>query len=145
MATPSQEFGTVLGPDANFKGEFSFDSAAKVLGRIEGSIKSQGLVHVAEGSNCKATMNAKEIAIEGVVEGNVEATGRVEIKPTGRIVGDITAAKLTVAEGASIDGYCRIGANGKGSGGSSSSGGRAQAQAQAQVESKPEKETAKSK
>ncbi len=139
MATTSQEFGTVLGPDANFKGEFSFDSAAKVLGRIEGSIKSQGLVHVAEGSNCKATMNAKEIAIEGVVEGNVEASGRVEIKPTGRIVGDITAAKLTVAEGASIDGYCRIGANGKAT--SSSSAGRSTAH----VETKPDKDTATAK
>lgn len=127
-ATPS-DFGTIIGPDANFKGEFTFESAAKVLGKIDGSIKSQGLVHVAEGSNCKATVAAKEIAIEGMIEGNVEASGRVEIKPTGRIQGDITAAKLTVAEGASIDGYCRIGTNGK---------APSMSPAKASVENKPE-------
>ena len=40
MAETRSEYGTVLGPDAKFKGELSFDSAAKVQGSIEGSIKS---------------------------------------------------------------------------------------------------------
>jgi cytoskeletal protein CcmA (bactofilin family) len=42
MPDHSQEFGTILGADANFKGELHFDSAAKVLGRFEGSIVSKG-------------------------------------------------------------------------------------------------------
>ncbi len=40
MAESSPEYGTVLGPDAKFKGDLSFDSAAKMLCHIEGSIKS---------------------------------------------------------------------------------------------------------
>lgn len=115
MATGNQEFGTIIGSDARFKGEFAFDSAAKVLGSIEGSITSTGTVHIADGSKCKATVDAKEISIEGEIEGNIAASDRVEVKPNGRVQGDVTAAKMTMAEGASIDGYCRIGKNGQAS------------------------------
>jgi cytoskeletal protein CcmA (bactofilin family) len=113
MADNMQEFGTIIGADANFKGELTFDSAAKFLGRIEGSITSKGKVLVADGSKCKATVKAKDIAVEGHIEGNVEATERLELKPKGTIVGDVVAARMVMAEGASIDGHCRIGVNGQ--------------------------------
>ena len=109
----TQEFGTVIGADASFKGDLTFDSAAKFLGKFEGSISSKGKVLVADGSRCKATFKAKEIAVEGHIEGNVEATERLELKPKGTIVGDVVAARMVMADGASIDGHCRIGVNGQ--------------------------------
>ena len=113
MADSSQEFGTIIGADANFKGELQFDSAAKLLGKFEGTINSKGRIYVADGSTCKATVKAKEISVEGHVEGNVEAADRVEIRNKGAITGDITASRMIMAEGASIDGHCRIGVNGQ--------------------------------
>jgi len=112
MAEINPEFATIIGADANFKGELSFDSAAKLLGKFEGTITSKGRIYVADGSTCRATVKAKEVAVEGHVEGNVEAMDRVEIKNKGAITGDITAARMVMAEGASIDGHCRIGTNG---------------------------------
>ncbi len=109
MAQSNDEFDTVLGADATFKGDLSFESAAKVLGRFEGSIKAKGRVYVADGSTCKATLIAKEIAVEGLVDGNVEADDRVELKPTGKILGDVVAKRMTMADGATLDGHVRIG------------------------------------
>jgi cytoskeletal protein CcmA (bactofilin family) len=113
VAESNTEFGTIIGPDASFKGELNFDSAAKVLGKIEGSITSKARIHIAEGAACRATVKAKEIAVEGNVEGNLEAADRVELRPKGTVTGDITAARMVMAEGASIDGHCRIGVNGQ--------------------------------
>jgi len=113
MADSSQEFGTIIGADASFKGELKFESAAKILGRFEGSITSKGKVFIADGCDCKATIAAKEIAVEGRIEGNVEAGDRIELKPTGIVAGDIVAQRMTMAEGASINGHCQIGPNGK--------------------------------
>jgi cytoskeletal protein CcmA (bactofilin family) len=113
MADSNQEYGTVIGADANFKGELSFDSAAKLLGKFEGTINSKGRIHVADGSQCRATVKAKEVSVEGHIEGNVEAADRVEIKNKGAITGDITASRMIMAEGASVDGHCRIGVNGQ--------------------------------
>ncbi|UCD75399.1 MAG: polymer-forming cytoskeletal protein [Phycisphaerales bacterium] len=121
MADSGQDFGTIIGPDASFKGDLTFNSAAKVLGSFEGSIISKGKIHIADGAKCKATINAKEVAIEGRVEGNVEAGERIEIKPTGAITGDITATRMSMADGASIDGHCRIGLNGQATAGAKAS------------------------
>jgi cytoskeletal protein CcmA (bactofilin family) len=112
MADTNPEYGTIIGADANFKGELSFDSAAKLLGKFEGTINSKGRIHVADGSQCKATVKAKEISVEGHIEGNVEAADRVELKNKGAITGDVVASRMVMAEGASIDGHCRIGVNG---------------------------------
>lgn len=120
------DFATVIGPDANFKGDLSFDSAAKILGKFEGSITSKGKIHIADGAMCKATLKAKEVAVEGNIEGNVEAGDRVDVRPKGTITGDIVAARMTMADGASIDGHCRIGVNGQ-------SGGRSSASTTAEV------------
>lgn len=113
MAESNAEYGTILGPDAKFKGDLTFDSAAKVLGHIEGSIKSKGRVLIANGSKCKASIDAKEVAVEGHIEGNVQATERVEIKPKGKITGDIVSARMTMADGAAIEGHIRIGLDGE--------------------------------
>ena len=109
MADSSADYGTILGPDAKFKGDFTFDSAAKVLGCVEGTITSKGKLLIAGGSTCKANVTANEVAIEGFIEGNVEATERVEIKSKGRITGDIIASRMTMGDGATIDGHVRIG------------------------------------
>ena len=118
MAETTQEFGTIIGADAKFKGDLTFESAAKVMGQFEGSINAKGLIHIATGSKCKASIIAKEVAIEGHIEGNVEASDRVDLKPKGRITGDIVAARMSMADGASIVGHCRIGVGeGEGEGG----------------------------
>lgn len=130
MAENSKEYGTVLGPDARFKGDLEFEGAARFLGSFEGSIKSKGRVHVADGANCKATIDASEVSVEGSVEGNVLAGDRIEIKPTGVITGDIQAARMTMAEGASINGHLRIGTkplNGAATNGAASTSGGGQA------------------
>ncbi|MBT8485002.1 MAG: polymer-forming cytoskeletal protein [Phycisphaerales bacterium] len=116
MAESSQEYGTVIGSDAKFKGDLTFDSAANVLGQFEGSINSKGKVHIADGSACKATISAKEVAVAGRIEGNVQAGDRIELKPTGIVNGDIIASRMTMSEGASINGHCQIGPNGQGTG-----------------------------
>ena len=48
--TSSQEFPTILGPDANFKGELSFDKGMRVHGRVEGKITSAGQIARRQGS-----------------------------------------------------------------------------------------------
>ena len=58
-------------------------------------------------------MTANEVAVEGHIEGNVQASERIEIKRNGRITGDIVAASMTMADGASIEGHVRIGLDAK--------------------------------
>ncbi|MCB9844373.1 MAG: polymer-forming cytoskeletal protein [Phycisphaeraceae bacterium] len=106
---PDQNVATVIGADTTIKGEMTFESTAKLLGTIEGQVIAKGEFQVADGAICRAAVEAGKVIIDGTVEGNVTARDRVELSTKARLKGDLVAAKLVVAEGASFVGHCRIG------------------------------------
>jgi len=52
----------------------------------------------------KGTIKATTVVIAGTVEGDIIASGRVEISDTARITGTVTAEAIAVAEGAIVQG-----------------------------------------
>lgn len=105
----ADEQTTIIGADTHFKGEMSFDSSCRILGKFEGTIDAKGQLHVADGASCKAQVKAANITVDGNVEGNVHATDKVQLNAKARITGDVVAAKLVVAEGASFTGHVQVG------------------------------------
>jgi cytoskeletal protein CcmA (bactofilin family) len=105
----NQEFPTVLGPDAVFKGEMSFEKGMRVMGRFEGKVVSSGRVHVAREAKVQADMEAGAIIVEGEIQGNLSASDRIELKQSARYEGDLRAAKLVVDEGAVFSGHVSVG------------------------------------
>lgn len=110
MSDTTTEFSTIIGKDASIKGDLTFDGAAKILGSVEGTITSKGKLTVAEGADCKASIKAGEVTVQGSIEGDIEVNGRVDLQASGILQGDITAGTMTMADGASFVGTCRIGA-----------------------------------
>jgi cytoskeletal protein CcmA (bactofilin family) len=100
---------TIIGPDTHIKGEMSFDNTAKLLGSFEGQITAKGELQVAEGAKCKATVEASRVTVDGSVEGNMIARERVSLNANAAMKGDLTAAKLVVAEGAVFVGHVKVG------------------------------------
>lgn len=108
---------TIIGADTQIKGEMTFEGAARLLGIFEGKISAKGELHVADGASCKAAVDAGKVTVDGSVEGNVTARERVELTARARMKGDLVAAKLLVAEGASFVGHVTVGPEaGKGMG-----------------------------
>jgi cytoskeletal protein CcmA (bactofilin family) len=104
-----QEFPTIIGPDASFKGELSFEKAVRLMGKFEGRITSAGRLHIAREARMQGDVESGAIIVEGDVKGNLIASDRVELKPTARHEGDLRAAKLTVEEGAALNGHVSVG------------------------------------
>ena len=105
----SPEFPTILGPDATFKGELTFEKGMRLMGRVEGKIQSPGRLHVAREAKVQADVEAGSIIVEGEVKGNLIASDRIELKQTARYEGDLRATKLTVDEGAIFSGHVSVG------------------------------------
>ncbi|PYM71947.1 MAG: hypothetical protein DME10_14500 [Candidatus Rokuibacteriota bacterium] len=59
---------------------------------------------VAESSEVDANVNAASIVIAGKVRGNLSATTRLDILPTGVLTGTLKAGSFSAAEGASVKG-----------------------------------------
>ena len=105
----NQEFPTILGPDASFKGELNFEKGMRLMGRFEGKITTPGRLHIAKEAKMSADVDAGAIIVEGEVQGNLSASERVELKQSARYQGDLTASKLVVEEGAAFVGHVSVG------------------------------------
>jgi len=104
-----QDYPTIIGPDANFKGEMTFDKGMRIHGRMEGKITTAGRVHVAKEAKVQADVDAGSLLVEGEVHGNLAASDRIELKNSARYEGDLRASKLVVEEGAVFSGHVTVG------------------------------------
>src|SRR5687768_10826793 len=124
MADAGQDFPTVIGPDATFKGELSFEKGLRLQGKFEGKVNTPGRLHVGKEAKLMADVEAGAIIVEGEARGNLTANERIELKQSCRYEGDLSATKLVVDEGAVFSGHVSVGPDAvKGNGAPSTSGG----------------------
>ena len=91
-------------------GQLSFQGPARIDGFVEGEIQCQGPLTVGEGADVRARISGQVVTIQGKVEGNVTAKERVELLAPGRLIGNVNAPRLIIAEGVVFDGDCSMGA-----------------------------------
>jgi cytoskeletal protein CcmA (bactofilin family) len=96
--------GAVMGAGLSFRGEVSGDGDFHVAGKFEGEINVTGRVLVANGAQVDANISALAIVIGGTVRGNLSASTRVEILPTGVLTGTLKTGSFAAADGASVKG-----------------------------------------
>jgi cytoskeletal protein CcmA (bactofilin family) len=95
---------TAIGPTIVIKGKLRSDEDLIVKGRVEAEISSSKALLVENSGIIKANIKVKSARISGVLVGNVTAEERVEIAPDGRMVGDLTAPKIIINDGAAFRG-----------------------------------------
>lgn len=109
--TPAREgeFTTIIGADAQFKGELSFQGGVRIDGQLEGTVQTKGKILVSKGGKLRAEVKAGSVAVEGQVDGNLTADDKIELRASAQLRGDVKASKLLVVEGATFVGRCEVG------------------------------------
>ena len=94
-----------IGKSISIKGDVIGDEDTILEGRVEGRVSLRNF-HLTIGPNgdVQGEVSAKQVTVVGKISGNVVASERREVRETGRIQGDLIAPRLTVAEGAIING-----------------------------------------
>jgi hypothetical protein len=69
-----------------------------------------GDVFIEKKGHIVAAVRATNLTVEGKLTGNVVAHGRVEIRKTASVKGDIQAALVRIESGASVSGQIHVGA-----------------------------------
>jgi cytoskeletal protein CcmA (bactofilin family) len=106
----------VLNYDVSVVGILRFTDDLLVDGSVEGEITSDGVLTVGAnasiqaGEQNKVAVRTKSAIIHGRVMGDIEVTDRVVLASTAELVGDVTASRISIEEGAVFVGYCRVGA-----------------------------------
>lgn len=99
------EGSTVIGRSVTIRGELSGKEDLYLDGTVEGTIALSGSrLTVGPNARVMAELNARDVVIYGFVEGNIRATGRIELRESAVVKGDIAAERLSIEENASIKG-----------------------------------------
>lgn len=99
----------VIRRGAEFDGLVLLPEAARIDGRVCGEVIASGLVWIGEAARVKARIQAEEVVVAGVVEGEVRASERIQLLATGRVRGALRAPRLVLADGSFLEGRCRTG------------------------------------
>lgn len=104
-----QAVETIIGEHTSVDGSFKSDNSVRVLGTVKGEIESKRSILVESQATVNAKLTAETVTVAGQVNGEIHCSGRVEIKPNGRVVGEIDAGILIMQEGAFFEGNLKMG------------------------------------
>jgi cytoskeletal protein CcmA (bactofilin family) len=96
--------GSLVGAGLIVEGEFTSDEPVVVEGTLRGTLTTAEAISVSGDGIVEADLQALSVIVAGQVTGNVSASARVDIQAGGRLIGDVKANRLTIADGASFRG-----------------------------------------
>ena len=93
-----------LGPRDSLHGRLDIHGDLKVHGTVEGELKVSGDVLVESTATVQASIEGANVNVRGQVNGNVTARRRLTLGGSGRLNGEVKVARLTVEDGATLNG-----------------------------------------
>ncbi len=95
-----------LAEGTEIHGEIRFRDVLRVDGKIGGKIISERELVVGESGEVEADVDVGVLSVSGKVTGTIHVKEKLEIHPTGRVIGDLTLEKpnLVIHEGGVFEG-----------------------------------------
>jgi cytoskeletal protein CcmA (bactofilin family) len=95
---------TTIGSSIVIDGEISGEEDLVIQGTVKGKIVLKENLIVENSGVVEADIETANVTISGQVTGNIHASQRVELRADGRMVGDLKAPRILIADGASFKG-----------------------------------------
>jgi len=96
---------SLISKEIKITGEITGSSDLDIYGSFDGTIKLENNnINVESTAKIKAEITAKTIRINGSITGNINAIEKITVTKNGSVVGDITAPKVEIQDGATFDG-----------------------------------------
>jgi cytoskeletal protein CcmA (bactofilin family) len=103
------EGSTVIGKSVVIRGELSGNEDLYIDGDVEGTVTlPESRLTIGPNAQVKADLSAREVVVFGHLTGNVKATGRVELRQSALVKGDILAGRLSIEESAVLTGRVEL-------------------------------------
>ncbi len=95
---------TVIGAGITIDGEVTSDEDVVVAGTLRGRLVAKDGVTVEQSGSVEADITSGPVAVAGTVTGNIASTDRVDLQNGAKVVGNVKAARITIADGAQFKG-----------------------------------------
>ena len=109
METPKTGDFAHIGKSVVIKGELSGSEDLFVDGQVEGSIELAGnSLIIGPNGQVRANVNAKNVIVQGKMDGNIRSSDRTELRKSAIATGDIVTQRVAIEDGAFFNGKVEI-------------------------------------
>jgi excisionase family DNA binding protein len=107
---PKQDTEQWLSVDASMTGTLTFNEPVnlRINGSFEGYLETKGNLSIGPEAQVKAEIRGEGIMVAGYLEGNITASKAVELQNSARVYGDITTPRISIQEGAVLNGRLQV-------------------------------------
>ena len=99
----------LIGKSFKIKGQVSCDGDLYIDGQVEGSVDPKGnRLTIGPDGRLKANVTARAVIVRGTLEGNIQASERVDLKQSAVVIGDIVTQSISIESGAHIKGSIEV-------------------------------------
>lgn len=95
---------THVAAGSRVEGKLTGPTELLIEGEVEGEIRVDSAVMIGTEGVVRGPITAQVVRVGGKVIGDVQASDRVEVAPSGGLEGDIAAPRVVIAEGAFFKG-----------------------------------------
>lgn len=100
----------VVGPGINLNGEIKACDRLLIEGFVEGTLTESVMLSISQSGSFKGVAETEGAEVEGLFRGKMTVRGRLVIKATGRVTGEISYGQVEIERGGEISGtIVRIG------------------------------------
>jgi cytoskeletal protein CcmA (bactofilin family) len=103
-AAAPEDYSSIIGAGSVWQGNFSTDGSVRLDGKVSGEVKAASTVHITDGAQVNAVIQARFVVIGGSFDGQLYCSERLELLSSSRMKGSIKTPQISVGEGAFIDG-----------------------------------------
>ena len=106
--------GAIIGPSITIRGDVSGDEDLMIQGRIEGKVElAKHNVTIGPNGRVKADVQARIVVVEGEVDGDLRGQEQIILRQTAKVVGSISAPRVSLEDGAVFRGGIEMETSGK--------------------------------
>lgn len=95
---------TVVSANITIEGELSTDEELVILGTIRGKVSTRDNLVVERSGVIEADVASGAAQIAGSVTGDISSSDRVDLQNGAKVVGNVRATRITIADGAQFKG-----------------------------------------
>jgi cytoskeletal protein CcmA (bactofilin family) len=102
------EIDTLIGRNTRVEGDIEFAGGCHIDGYVKGRVQAQedaeAVLSISDTGTVEGSVEVPQVILNGTVNGDVTASGRIELGASARVVGNVFYSLIEMAIGAEVNG-----------------------------------------
>ncbi|MCO5044262.1 MAG: polymer-forming cytoskeletal protein [Kiritimatiellae bacterium] len=99
---------TIISADVQITGTIKSNGPIRIDGKLEGDLICAADAVIGRNAVIKGGLQVNSVVVEGMIQGNISAKDKIDMKSTAKVHGDIAAKRLAVEDGVTFIGRSEV-------------------------------------